>query len=467
MIVHHWLKTWVKWTGSRVNNFLKKITPGQYMVIVNVVCTAIGFAQGLINARILGAENYGVIAIIAGINATVLNFLDVRLIDLAGRLYYRSDLPADVDQKAYRAGVLQVTMAGNTLIALGLCLLGGVVNFSLVHLFTAAPIQPYWIVLQTLSLALVSIGNTFTFLQRFSERFYLMGAGRFVNQLANLAIFLPIILLNPNIGGYYFGLFSSTVIVVGLTAALTLYIWRRLEGYSLSLTNMRLALPDYRKNIRFLFMGNLLGYTKLFHRGADVLLVGLFADDRMTGIYKFARSLTDGFYVLFDALNQVYYPRFLNLLQQKLHPEYRRLAGRILGGTAVFTAIVVALEALLLSWIIDVFLAGRFAGAELPIIILTLPFLFVNGVYMWVWPILVHTGKITRYTGLNYLALIVQYAGTYVLFRWLEPDALYAALGYAGHYLVMAIGAIIIVSRILPQAIPVVIKRQAEEVAMP
>ena len=50
---------------------------------------------------------------------------------------------------------------------------------------------------------------------------------------------------------------------------------------------------DRRVILRFVAAGNLLGYVKLLHRSADVLLVAAFCGDRGTGIYKLARSITD------------------------------------------------------------------------------------------------------------------------------------------------------------------------------
>ena len=79
-----------------------------------------------------------------------------------------------------------------------------------------------------------------------------------------------------------------------------------------------------------LFYGNLLGYAKLLQRSADVLLVAYVAGDRETGLYKLARQIVDGgIAVVQDALYQVYFPDFLDLLTRRAATAYRALARRL------------------------------------------------------------------------------------------------------------------------------------------
>lgn len=258
----------------------KLVTPTGYLAFTNVVASGLGFVQGIISARLLGAEAFGVIAVIAATNATVLNFLDVRLIDLASKLYYRfkTDNPGDV--RAYRASVLEICLAGNGLISFSLSIVGLLANIAFIRVFTATPVRMEWLVAQSLVLAMSNWANTFDYLQRFSGRFYLMGTWRLINRILYVAVFLAILLASPNLDGYYSGAFAATALGLVMTVGLSVFIWLRYDRLPLLRKGMWQSLADYRRDFRFLFFGNLLGYVKMLQRGSDVLIVGLFADDR-------------------------------------------------------------------------------------------------------------------------------------------------------------------------------------------
>lgn len=413
------------------------VTPTRYLAFVNVIGTALGFVQGIISARLLGAEAFGVIAIIAATNTTVLNFLDVRLVDLAGKLYYRSRADTADDLRAYRASVLQTCLVGNGLISFGLTIVGLLANIAFVGVFTATPVRLGWLVAQSLVLAMSNWANTFDYLQRFSGRFYLMGTWRLINRILYVIVFLSMLLASPNLDGYYSGALAATVLSLAMTAGLSIFIWLKYDRLPLLRKGVWQALADYRRDSRFLFFGNLLGYVKMLHRGSDVLIVGLFANDRITGLYRLARSLTDGFYVLFDAMNQVYGPRFMELLSQRAHVEYRRLARRVLGYSAGFTLLALVAEIVAMPLLMRTILANRFVGAESAIAVMTIPFVFVTGIHMWVWPMYVYSGRIARYTVYGLLACLAQYVVMIGLFLSWRVTPVAAALGYLAHYLVL------------------------------
>jgi O-antigen/teichoic acid export membrane protein len=219
--------------------------------------------------------------------------------------------------------------------------------------------------------------------------------------------------------------------------ALALWIWLRLQGLPMLRPALGRAWPDYWRERRFLFYGNLLGYVKLFHRAADVILVGYFADDRVTGLYKLARSLSDTLLIVFDAVNQVYYPHLMDLLGQKAAPEFRRLARRLLVGSAAFTLAAVAGETLLLKQLLRLALTSQYAGAEGAVVILTVPFLFVTGIYTWLWPLFVRSGQLRYYTLFSLLAVAVQYIVSISMLTLFPNSPAGAAAGYLAHYLVL------------------------------
>lgn len=428
----------IRWGARRLIGRTKQLlSPSRYLALINVLSSGVGFIQGLVSARHLGPEAYGVIAVIAGTSTTVLNLLDIRLGDLAGKLYYRRLQASAAEMQVYRASVLQICLIGNGLISLTLSVLGFIANLVLIKAFTSAPIRNQWLLAQSLALAVANWSSSFDYLQRFSGRFYMIGTWRLLTRTVTSGVFLGVLLTIGGLDGYYAAALASAGLTLVMASSVSVFIWLKYEHLPLLHKDMLQALPEYWREFRFLFFGNLLGYVKMLHRGSDVLVVGLFADDRVTGLYKLTRSLTDSLYLLFDALNQVYYPHFMKLLSQRLDTEYRRLSGRLFAYSGIFTIAVLIGEVLLLPPLMRLTLANRFAGAESAIMVMTIPFLFVTGAYVWLWPIFVHSGQLERYTAYSFLACFAQYAAALAIFHTFQPSPLAAALGYLAYYCVL------------------------------
>lgn len=297
--------------------------------------------------------------------------------------------------------------------------------------------------------------GTFQFLQRFSGKFVLMGSWKLGSQIINIAIFLPVLFYFGDLNGYFLGRLIAAIVSGIVVVGVSIYIWHKHERFPLANKQMFVALPDYWRERQFLFYGNLLGYTKLLHRAADVLLVGYFSDDRVTGLYKLARTLTDNLYIIFDALNQVYLPRFLELLSQRAFEEFRRLAGRILIYAGLLTLLILGLEATVLPWVIQLILTDSFVGVEGAVIVLTIPVFLITGIHIWTWPIFIHLGQLRGVTVFNYIACLTQYIITLAFLSYLMPTALGAASGYLAYYLVLIPGMLWLAYRQIPQIMPI------------
>jgi O-antigen/teichoic acid export membrane protein len=425
-----------------------------FLTFVNVGNSFLGFLVGIYNARLLGPEAYGVIAIISGINLVALNFLDIRLTDLAGKLYYQKQGFTEKDVLTYRSSVIGLCLIGNGIVSASLFIIGLAANIFFIHLFTKTQVHWQWILMQTLASVLGNWASTFYFLQRFSNRYYLMGAWRLMGQLLMSTSMVLILTVFGDLNGYFIGQVVGYLILFIITVLVSLYIWFHLDHLPSFFGHIGFAYKDYKKNIRFIIMGNFLGYTKLLHRGGDSLLMGFFANDRITGLYKLARSLTDSLYMLFDSLNQVYGPRFLEMLTNKEFVIYRKYAGYLILGAGGFTGVVIACEVLFFPWVNQVILNGRFNGIEETMIILTIPFLFVTGFYLWYWPIFIYSGNLGSYTAVNALAAVAQYGSTVILISTIGPGPISGAIGYLVFEILVTVGAVLMLSKRMMEIFP-------------
>ncbi len=421
----------------------------------NVACAFVGLLQAVLTANILGPALIGITAIIAGINGVALNFLDVRLVDLATKLYYRREMPNGITVKEYQASVIQMSFLVYTLLGALFFVTGFLANYFIVHLFTSSEVSPRWFLANALFMSLWYVVGPLGYMQRFSGKFYHMGAWRFVAAVTSTGVFAASLLTIRSLDGYYLGIVLSSIINFVIMAALSVYILQKYEHLPLTHGWYPQALHDFFHSKRFLFFGNLFGYVKLGHRSADVLAVGYFCNDSITGLYKFARSILDSILVLFDSMNQVYQPRFMNLIKENAFEKYRLLAKRVMVGSAVFTVLVLLSEYTLLPLFIKYVLAGKFYGAQSAVMLLSATFFFVAGMHTWMWPLYVSRGQIGIYTMYSIGALAAQYlvgVGLFIAFG--SQSVNWFACGYLSYYLVLFTLTYFQLRQAHPQATP-------------
>jgi hypothetical protein len=112
---------------------------------------------------------------------------------------------------------------------------------------------------------------------------------------------------------------------------------------------------------------------------------------------------------------------------------------RICRWTSAIVATLIAAEAIALDFAIRVVVGEEFAPAARAIIILTLPVMFVVGVSLWVWPLLVFTGGVELFVGRALLAVLVGQYGLPLIAVWMGAAGVIDsfATGYLLYYLIL------------------------------
>ena len=419
-------------SSQRIGHALR--SPVAYLSLTGAVGGLIGLIRALVTADVLGPEQLGVMAVVAGVFRGAQTFFDVRLADLSCQLYYRTDPAADVDLPTYRSSVLILCLAGNGLLSLCAAGLGIVASMCCLSLFTASPIPISWLIAQAGITIAASLGNTSSFLQRLSEQHRTMGRWQLVNQTVFLLLLLPPLIWTASISGYYLGCVLASVVTTAMSVGILHRLCRRHLDLPMPGRHWTCAWSDYRSRCGALFFCNLLGYGKMLHRGCDVLLVGFFAGDRLTGIYRLARSLTDGVGILSDAMNQVYWPRLLELLRRDDKRAFRFETRRLLLGSAGITAGLLLLQIWTLPLLNTYVLSAEYSGITLLMLLLTVPFLFTAGFHLWIWPIVVHREYLPQFTTYSGIAVAAHYGVALAGLAWLPNTVLPAAVAYLAYY---------------------------------
>jgi O-antigen/teichoic acid export membrane protein len=415
-------------------------SPAAFMLMVTGVGALCGFAQVVIVARSIGPTGLGVVAVLSAISASVLNIADLKLTDIASRLYFlKAEDPAQ--HKDFRASVLAMCVVAN----FGLSCIASIAIFAAClvlapHLIDMT-VKLELILLNAIIGAVSYMGSTCYFLQRLGGQIYLMGGIRISSQVIATSVFFYLITINPTLDGYYLSYFILTCILTlsSVAALLCIMHWEGLPLFA----DLRLSYRNYRASIGMIFGTNILGYLKLWHRALDVIVVAWYCNDQVTGIYRLARSITDSFYTGFDAVNQVYFPIFLKHYRDANFEQYCRMTKQMASIGLLSVTTFICIEGLFLEAIVKNILPSGFENLAVNVMIMTIPLAFVLSIWLWAWPAILSDGRLKSLIWIGAASCAFQYSVMLALFELIGHDPIAATLGYVSYYAVMAPGVII------------------------
>jgi O-antigen/teichoic acid export membrane protein len=408
------------------------------LTTANLVCAAIGAAQGLLVVRLLGPEGFGAAAVIAALAAVACNIVDARLMDLISNLYFNEHASSPTTGLAYRHAALRLVLRLYIGSAALIVLIAAGVSVAGVPHLTRTPIPVSWLWAAAFAQGISYFGGFFIFIQRFGLPLRRMASVQLASAVLNAVVMIGAVSLNPGVGGYITGLLASAC---GIATLNMLMVVRHFRSIGTPLFRVPREQPpeiDLRLVRRFLASGNMFGYVKLLHRSADVLLVAAFCGDRDTGIYKLARSITDVLHAMSEAISRVYQPRLLALLQSRDYEQFRATARVITSFSAVLTAGALVGGIVLVPYIAPMLGVDDALELTVCVTIMTFSFFFVAGLHTWIWPLFVHAGNTSRGTVWGGVAVLVgQYTiGPALAHMTGHAIAAWFCLGYLSYYCV-------------------------------
>jgi O-antigen/teichoic acid export membrane protein len=402
----------------------------------NIACAVVGVSQGLFVLRLLGPEIYGAAAVVVALTAVATNLIDVRLTDLISNLYFDNRASSPDTGPAYRTSALRLGLRLYAISAALIAVASAGVMFVVAQRLTAVDLVTSWLLMAAVAQGVSYLGSFFIFIQRFTVLPRRMALLQLASAVINATAMVLSVTATPTVGGYVVGLLASAAGITLLNGVFTIAILRR-DGVAL-FGRQQPAAPaiDRRVILRFVAAGNLLGYVKLLHRSADVLLVAVFCGDRETGIYKLARSITDALLAVSEAIGRVYQPRLLALLQARDHAAYGAVARSIMTTAAAITLAAIVGTLALLPSMAPMLGVADGQGLTQSVVIMTLTFFFIAGLQSWIWPAFVFAGRLGRCTLWSTVAVLAgQYTiGPALVYFTGYASSMWFSLAYLSYY---------------------------------
>ena len=193
---------------------------------------------------------------------------------------------------------------------------------------------------------------------------------------------------------------------------------------------------------KFLLSANVYGYAKLLHRGGDTLIVAALCSDSATGVYRLARSLTESFGLIYDALSKSYHPILLSMIAKEGTTAYRNYILPLARYACLAVCVVLLGEAFLLPTIASIAVGERYYGLTEVVLALTAAQGSYLVVLVWLWPFLLHFNLLGRYSGISMVVTLLAQYGAGMLLAYTYPS--YAVVILALGHTFAAYGALIV-----------------------
>ena len=309
------------------------------LAIANVVGAALSFTQGILVARWLGPELYGVAALVMSYPSLIYTFFDARSGEMSVK--YLSEFQARNERDR----------------VLAICKLGYLVDLALVSFaFLLVALSAHWAaqnIANRPEAALIIIIYTMGFLPRSlvgTSRAIFTVLGRFrvialvdtLMTLLRVVLVLGLVFSGWEVAGVVWG---NTIVMIAtglLYGSLAWVLMLRTWGGSPLHGNLRALDGRGGEILRFLVYTDLNALVGIIPKQLDVILVGYFRGSMEVGYYKLAKSLSAAVGYLAGPLQSVTYPELVRLTnlknRQLLCQKVRRLAlevGLPLGGIAL------------------------------------------------------------------------------------------------------------------------------------
>jgi O-antigen/teichoic acid export membrane protein len=300
------------------------------LTVANFVGAALNIAQGILVARWLGPELYGIAALVMSYPSLVYTFFDARSAEASVKYLSEFHARNDPDRvlAIYRLGCI-VDLAIASLACLVVFLTApwaarkiahGTGTVDLIILYAVAFIPR------------ALVGSSYAVLATLKQ-FQMIAWIDIVTALARVALVIALVFLGWQVAGVVWGNVLATILTGLLYGACAYALMQRTWGKPLLQGNWQALKGRYREILGFIAFNDLNALLTMIPQQLDVVLLGYFRNPTEVGYYKLAKSLSSAVNYLVGPLRSVTYPELSRLWsigdRQGLRQKVRRLAVQV------------------------------------------------------------------------------------------------------------------------------------------
>jgi len=363
--------------------------------------------QGILIARLLGAEGFGVLGTITLFTSTINNLVSFRMSEIVVKYvgYYTETNDEHRAAAIFKAAVLVEMIA--SLIAFILVIFLAPIG---ARFFTKDPENTPLFLIYGLVVLFNLVAESSTGLLQISDRFRWIASLNLVQSTTTLAIIMIVYFLGGSIPGVLMAyLLGKAVCALGLTIAAMLEANQR-WGRKWWQSPLNLLKHQRHELTHFAISTNISSTISLATKDSEILWVSLLSNPLQAGYYKLALALSNIVQMPIDPLPQATYPELSRQVAQKNWGDMRKIlrqGSRLAGGYTLFVMILLILFGRAL---IEFLYTPEFLPAYPALIILLVGLLVANTFY-WRRISLLALGRADFPAKVNLVLAIIKVAG--------------------------------------------------------
>lgn len=391
--------------------FRRVVKNSGYLFSGTGVSAALGMLQGILVARLLGVDGYGVIGVITLFTGVVNNLVSFRMGELVIKYVGEYTEASDERQAAAVFKLAALVEMGASIVAFALLVL--LAPLAARYLAKDASLT-YLFVLYGLVVLANLIAESATGLLQIFDRFRAIAALGLVGNLVTLGLVALVYWLQGGLAGILLAyLIGKAAGALGLTLVALLESSQR-WGRGWWQAPLQPLRPRLGEIARFAVSTNLSASVSLITKDSELLWVSLFRGPVETGYYRLALTLTNLVQMPISPLPQATYPE---LSRQAARGEWREMrslllqGSRLAGGyTLAATIFLIFLGRPLIAWLYT----PEFLPAYPALVILLLGYLVANTFY-WRRSALLALGRADFPAKVNLILAVFKLAGILLL----------------------------------------------------
>ncbi|HEC35042.1 MAG TPA: hypothetical protein ENI39_00735 [Anaerolineae bacterium] len=368
--------------------FRRILTNSGWLLGANGISTVVGLVQGILVARALGVEQYGVLSIITTFTGVMGRVFDSRSWETSIRFVTRFKVYGDEPRALAVIKLGYLVDIASAVISLGLAWIlaeWGALYF-LKDVSYASALRIYAFVL------LCQWSGGTTALLRVFDRFALaaqINAGMAILRLLCVVLVLYVWQLGLNgVLGVYLML---AVLSLAMGIALTILMVRRYFHVGWRQAPLSLLRGHRREIGRFLLSTNITASFKIVQMQLPTLVLGYLSNPTSVGYYRFGYGIAKNLLLIAGPVQSSVYPDFARLWSRKQVSQLKRVVLMLTAvmGVVAFSALV---GALVFGRSVILLLVGEEFLASFPVLVVLF---FANGLVMttiWLGPAMLASG---------------------------------------------------------------------------
>ncbi len=386
---------------------LKSVRNVSILTVANVAGAALNFIQGVVAARLLGPESYGLAALVMSFPSLVFTFFDARSTEATVK--YVSEFLAGGDRDR----------------ALAVCKLGFAVDAAIGLLaFLASVFLASWaashvvhrpdcaglLVLYSAAYLPQALAGTSCAVLGSTGRFAAMARVRIITAVIRTLLVLGLVLGGLQASGVVIGNALAMALdgfLYGLFAWFEVF---RPWGVSPWNGDWGLLKGRYREIFRFLAYSDVNALVGMLPKQLDVVLLGYFHGPETAGYYKLAKRLSGAVAYLVEPLQSVIYPELVRTWEKGDRAAIRSKIRRQALHAGIPFGFLVLLSVFPMPFIMRYVFGQEYAAAILP----TQALIVGSAVWLaffWLRPLYMTQGRVKGWANINIVVACISLLG--------------------------------------------------------